>query len=348
MTPGSGGIPALVWVSSNPSIATVNASTGLATAVASGACSITATCGVHGGGTTLTVGAGSGVQPGANCPSGYTVVMNTGDITAPIPSSFQVNGGTFTWVANGISHQWTNDSPTVKDSTGAWAGNIITPPNGAPGMASVFDQTLEGGAEPIRLSTGVFGSAGVGNLYAECQITLSSNWSYSKAGEIKVFNPNTVAPNNNHILTLLADGPNGQQATGAVYPALFLQGTATGETPGYVPTSNTSTGVPPSFAAHPSNYLSTIANLTLGVPHTVTWLVQQETTIGSSDDANLTIWVDGIKVYTSVGVSGSHFNICAGGWHALTESNDYGGDQPTDHPPASMYIVRNRYFWATK
>jgi hypothetical protein len=288
------------------------------------------------------------VFPGQNMPPGYTVVVNTGDITTPLPSSAQVNGGTFSWTGpTGIVTRWTNFGQTVKDSSGSWAGNWQTPLGGVPGLDTIFDQTLQGGAEPLRLFIDPYSSPGTGFLYFGVMITLSTNWNYSKSGEVKIFNPITVGGGNNDILTLTSVGASGnQQATGAAFPHLFLQGNTSGYIPSGGPQSQS-----PSFVSGPSAFSNpTAANFFtfLGQPTCLEYLIQPETSSGANN-GNVTIWVNGVNVYDTRSLALPHFNlVTGGGWHNFGETNDFGGDSSSDHPPASMRITRNRYFVATK
>lgn len=358
LTPGVGGVPALVWSSLNTTVATINSSTGLATEVGNGSATIKCTCGSAGGTATLNCsGISSSIFPGMNMPAGMTVVFNTGKIpNGSLPASAQVNGGTFTWIANGITHKWTNFAPTTKDSTGFWSGNWVNPPNGATGLATIFDPTLQGGAEPLRLFTNGFVSSGASELFFGCMITLSSNWNFAGVGEVKIFNPITKASGNNHILTLTATGTSGVQNTGAAFPHIALQGTATGETVGYVPSGGVTNGIPtpqqPTFTSGPAPYVSaSIANFysTIGQPTCLEYYIKSESSTGAKD-GELNVWVNGSLVYSTVGTSQPHFDVCTAGlgWKNFGETNDFGGGSPSQHPPATMYIVRDQYWVATR
>jgi hypothetical protein len=343
MTPGSGGIPALAWTSLSPSIASINPTSGLATEINNGTSSIKCTCGSAGNTATLNCsGVPGGVMPGANMPGGMTVVVNTGSLVSKIPPAAQVGGGVLSITGpTGLVLQLTNNAPSTPDGNGFWSGNLITPTITTSGFGIQFQganaaNPLVGGAEPVRLSSNNFGSFGTGNIFIGFRHCFDPNWSYSKALGLKLMNPISVAGGNNDIVNVAANSLSGQVATGSGFPNWLLQGNAVGA----VPSGQNANGLPPSFEPGPPQYGSNAAAANLnsaanqGRFHTLEFYLQQETTNGSSGDANCTIWVDGVKVYTTVGLPLPHFNLFAStGWKGFVIGNDYGGDQPTDHPP---------------
>jgi hypothetical protein len=343
MTPGVGGVPPLVWSSLSPGTATINSSTGLATEVGNGTATIKCTCASAGNTATLTCsGVPGGVMPGANMPGGMTVVVNTGSLVSPIPPSAQIGGGVLSITGpTGLTLQLTNNAPSTPDGNGFWSGNLVTPTITNSGFGIQFQgagsaHPLVGGAEPVRLSSNNFGTFGTGNIYIAFRHCFDPNWSYSQALGLKLMNPITVAGGNNDIVNVAANSLNGQVATGFGFPNWLLQGNAVGA----VPSGQNTNGLPPSFEPGPPQYGANVAVANLnsaanqGRFHTLEFYLQQETVNGSSGDANCTIWVDGVKVYTTVGIAGTHFNLFAStGWKGFVIGNDYGGDQPTDHPP---------------
>ena len=98
----------------------------------------------------VTVGAPSLGNAGPNLPLGFTVGLDTGDITIPPPTVAQVTAGQNT-VTFGASLQstWTQFSPAVKDSLGNWAGNLTLCPD-APGWRITYDPTCAGANPPTR------------------------------------------------------------------------------------------------------------------------------------------------------------------------------------------------------
>jgi hypothetical protein len=338
LTPGAGGIPALVWSSSNPSVATVNASTGLATAVASGTASITATCGVHGGGTTLTVGAGSGsFHP--NLPAGMTTVLDTGAMTNAVS---QVQSGT--WSSGGnVPATMTNESPNSPSSVGEWAGNISNVPSSS-GFRMTYATDLHGGNSPARVQLSTFASKGTGFLYLAFRIRYATTWNYSTALSNKIVDTHTVTPGNNHIIDITNTGTDGNShATGNAFPYYALQGTVSGNVPG----GSRANGLPPSFTGSANVYANpSAANLLgagqIGLWNTVEMYIQPESPVLTGNNGQFTEWVNGALQWTSVGKNDgtagqTGINYNSGGFSDLLFDPTYGGDSDTDRPPAGCY-----------
>lgn len=137
LTPGVGGVPALFWSSTNPTSATVNSTTGLATEVGNGSTIIIATCGQFGGGTTLTT-SGSGVL---------------------VPTTVTVSPSSASLTSQGATQQFT---AVVKDQN----GTVMTPGQG--GVPALVWTLVPGAAATINASSGLVTETGNGSETVKC------------------------------------------------------------------------------------------------------------------------------------------------------------------------------------
>jgi hypothetical protein len=283
-----------------------------------------------------------------NLPSGLTTVLNTGHMTATPATQGQNGGGAgTTWNVTGptgITTTFTNDSPSSISGTGEWSGNLVLPSDG--GLRLLYQTSLAGGNSPVRIGTNTFSSFGTGFIYIAFRIRFSTGWSFSTASQVKLFDVHTVTGGNNHILVANATGTDDNiHATGSAYPAFLLQGNVTGYIPGgKIGTSN---GLPPFDTAPATVYANASACSLLGAGQIGTWntvevYMQPESVPLTSNDGQMTMWVNGNLQWSSVGqndgTSGqTGINYDSGGWHDLFFDPTYGGDVSTDHPPALQY-----------
>lgn len=145
LTPGVGGVPAVVWSSLNTSIATVNSSTGLATEVGNGTVTIKGTCGSAFGTASLTC---SGVTPPLGQPQTVTV--------SPVGASLSSVGATQQYTA------------VVKDAN----LNVLTP--GANGCPALSWASSNSGSATINSSTGLATETGNGSTTITCTCSPAS------------------------------------------------------------------------------------------------------------------------------------------------------------------------------
>jgi hypothetical protein len=355
LTPGAGGIPALVWASSNPSVATVNASTGFATAVASGTATITATCGAHGGGTQLTVGVGSGTSFTPNLPAGMTTVLNTGAITATPATQGNGQGlANYLWNIPNLgglaATEWSNLSPATPSSIGEWAGNLGLTSWASPGDTGLrfqYPPSLDGGNSPVRIFTtngwSVTPASNTGYLYTAGRFRYSPGFSLSTASGMKWMRVyQTDGPNNNHFTgfgsdTLATDGTQ-----------LWYGGLLQFNSSSYfanIPGAANGTACSPSFASIVAG--GNVGGTARGSWHTIEQYRVPEPTPGSPG-AQWYFWVDGVLVWSTFGksagtgglpTSGCRFNEAgeSPGYGGIIFDPTYGGDPATDHPPTGCW-----------
>jgi hypothetical protein len=342
----------VAWTSSNASVVSVSTANwgsksgdiGALTGVAKGTATIT---GKTQSGTsasfTITVGgvtsSGSG---GYHEPAGMAAQINTGAMSVE-PS--RTSGGTWT---EG-STRFTNYSPNSMSSTGEWAGNIAAVPGGT-GLRVMYSPSLAGGNSPVRFGASI-PQHGTGHMYLRWKFRLSSNWTLSRANGIKVMEPRTVNSTENHVVNLGAY--NGLLNGSSMWSSFLLQFAHNGSTSGYVVPGNDY-----GQAALVSYFTSTLANIGgagLGAWHQMELYALPESPAGAGN-GQLTLWVDGAQVFqTGPGVpgtpsSGMHFFQSgeAEGWSFLMFDPTYGGDQASDHPPASIYWDIDDLYLSTK
>jgi hypothetical protein len=290
-----------------------------------------------------------------------TVVMDTGPLfpTSAISSS----GASYTSGGN-VPTTITNDGPSTKSSTGDWAGNLLPCPSS--GIRFVYDPTLQGGNSPVVALFSNFANQGTGEYYMCRKIRLSSNWTFSAATGIKTGEPHTSNASNNHVFSLNATGTNGNQnPTGFAYSEFIIQINGSPNYGANVPGGQggaSGNGLPPTYAAMPQIYSNqTITNVAdsvnLGNWCLEEWLIVPESPVGNQNtggqNGQLTIWVNGNLAWTSVGKNdgtpgqtGINYNSTS--TQGLKIDPTYGGDQPTDHPPAIQYMDQDQFFFAVR
>ncbi|HTA74824.1 MAG TPA: Ig-like domain-containing protein [Gemmatimonadaceae bacterium] len=341
----SGGVvtgQSVSWSSSNTAAATVS-SGGIITAVAVGSATITATSdGVKGTASVTVTAASSGSY---HEPAGMTMQINTGPMTTA-PAN---NGSVSQWTEGTAT--FTNFSPVSPIAVGSLfadaAANITSIP-GESGLRVNYPTDLAGGYSPVRWGTSIPG-VGTGYLYIRFKIRLSPNWTLSQALGIKVMEPRTSSGVENHVISLTA--ADGTKTGSDMWVQWLLQGGSNVDLP----------GAPQGFTAPRADYLSSLANLggsALGSWHTVEVYCVPESPAGARN-GQLTWWVDGTMVWTSVGVTpGTGGLPSAGiaywsagetqGWNYLLFDPTYGGDSDTDHPPYLIYWDLDQLYVSTK
>lgn len=204
------------WVSANTSLAT--AGTGAATETitdpsantAGGQTTVTITRHGTSAQTVITVNTPSSSQGGSgspNEPTGMTVGMNTGSLTQH-PSLVQ--GGTWN-VGTTLISQFTQFSPTTKDSTGNWAGNIALCPDG-PGYRMTYDPTLTGGVSPVRWGSPISMPSSPAGIVYYAWYMRYVNWLITGADAAaahKLWQPRTNGSDTNHIAIAQSDNGSG-------------------------------------------------------------------------------------------------------------------------------------------
>ena len=304
---------------------------------------------------------GNSTGPGNNLPSGMTVVMDTGHFTAP--STISNSGASFTTTGN-VPVTINNLSPASPSSVGEWAGNLSPVPGGT-GLRMTYATNLHGGNSPARFQISSFPVTGTGYLYFAFLYRMPSTWSYSTATGNKIFEPHTVNANNNHVIAMNATGTDSNtHPTGNAYPEVIFQyappnSTFNGVVPGGKP--GTTNGLPPYFAGPATLYSpnASAANLLSSSNadnfNIMEFYFQPESPVGipGGSNAQVTMWVNGNEVWTSVGQNdgtagqtGMFFN--SGGWANILCDPTYGGDADTDRPPTGCYWDVDWMFAAVK
>ncbi len=162
LTPGVNGCPALVWSSSNTTSATVDPNTGIATETGNGTTVITATCGAHGGGTTLT----------------------TSGAVTPVPTTVTISPSSASLTAAGATQQFT---ATVLDQN----SNPMTPGSG--GVPALVWSSTNTGAATINSASGLATEVNNGSTTIKCVCGSASNTaSLTCSGVPQTGTPTTV------------------------------------------------------------------------------------------------------------------------------------------------------------
>jgi hypothetical protein len=281
----------------------------------------------------------TGAVPGTNMPAAMTVVVNTGKMNVN-PANGSQNGGApgGTWTVTGptgIVTTFSMFSPDAISPQGEWSGNVQLPAGGATGLQINYLPSLPGGGSPVRFGINWPATGGTGKLYAAWLMQFNPGWSFSQALGIKLFEPRGT-PSENHVfaVTCASNPSDGVSA----YPQFLLQGVQTGDLPG----GGSSSGVPPSFTAQSTVFgaQAALANLggpNIGTTHLIEWLIIPESPVGSGGNGQLTIWIDGTIVWTSVGKGTTGITYGVNNYTSLTCDATYGGDSASDHPPGCSW-----------
>jgi len=334
----------ITWTSSNSGVASVSTSSwgsssgdvATVTGVASGTATITGmTKSGTTGSITITVGGGTVQGPGGyHEPDGMVQQINTGAMSVAPSTSYEGR-----WTEGTATFE--NWSPNSVSSTGEWSQNISAIPGGT-GLRVTYPTNLDGGNSPVRFGTSI-PNHGTGHLYVRWKFRLSSNWTLSKASQLKLMEPRTVNSDENHVISfspygLLSDGSS-------MWPNMFLQfGTGSGTFSKFVPGNSSGQ------SASISYFLSSLGNVggsARGNWHTIEVYAYPESPAGANN-GQLTMWVDGTMIYQSPTNLSYFMSGESKGWQYLQFDPTYGGDVASDHPPYAIYWDIDDLYVSTK
>jgi hypothetical protein len=228
--------------------------------------------------------------PGANEPSGMTVMIDTGPMThAPPTAPGSWTEGPNPVTGTGITTKYTMFS-AAGIANGQGAGTTTLGAGGS-GMQTLCSTALDESAgyqTPVEYGTsgGLGANPGTGTMYMRFQITFSSNWDNSpaptgtKIGEPRtmVTGQSTCSPcGTDHILMTTYD------VTGdptKMQPGIVIQGPVKANR---------------NLWANVGSSPGTIGLITDGAPHFVECLMIQEAPAGASNGI-MEMWVDGVLI----------------------------------------------------
>lgn len=302
-----------------------------------------------------------------NEPSGFTPVIDTGFITGAIANS--QTGGTFTTFHNGITNTWNNFGPSGSAFQAGGTGfnpQYIMIASGSPpgsgitnsGFMQRFDTTLAGGNNPVNVQC-LMQTSGSGCIYISLWMKLfaqNGGWSHQRADGtyLGLAAPkwfylrsggagNFVGGQENHALVGAAPGIGNYQHINA-YMDMLKQINAGSN----APTAGAFEDYP-RFDVAPFNDISVMepqANVGYMSQSYVQmeWIIQQETTANTTNDARVQFYVSGVIAYdsannnlpgTAYGDQGT-FNLLAAnsvrGWWGFILNSVWGGAAANQGP----------------